>query len=194
MRLYLVRHPKPSSTGALCYGRIDVAVDSTAFAAALAEVRRRIPAAILRAAPIYTSPLSRCAHFASALAQPRAAIVADELVEIDFGRWEGKPWDDIPRDELDAWAEDLWGYRAGGGESAEMLATRWQRWRDRVSPSHPDAVIAVTHAGVIRVALARAGRLAMSDLARSSIGFGSVHCIDHADATLGSRSETRVGA
>ena len=186
MRLYLVRHPKPSSMEGLCYGRIDVAADSAAFVAAIAEVRRCIPAAILRSAPIYTSPLSRCAHFASALAEPRPAIVADELAEIDFGCWEGKSWDDIPRDELDAWAKDLWGYRAGGGESAEMLATRWQRWRDRVSPSHPDAVMAVTHAGVIRVALARAGRLALSDLARSSIGFGSVHCIDDADATLGS--------
>ncbi len=182
MRLYLVRHPKPLSTEGLCYGRIDVAVDSATLLVALAEVRRGIPAAILRSAPIYTSPLSRCAHLASALAEPRTAIVADELVEIDFGCWEGNSWDAIPRDELDAWAKELWGYRAGGGESAEMLAARWQRWRDRVSASQSDAVVAVTHAGVIRVALARAGRLTLSDLARSSIGFGSVQCIDDADS------------
>jgi alpha-ribazole phosphatase len=144
----------------------------------LAQVRQSIPAAVLQHAPVFTSPLSRCAHFAGLLAHPRPTIVADELVELDFGTWQGRRWNEVPREELDRWAQDLWTYRPGGGENAQALANRWQQWLDRVSLPAPEAVIAVTHAGVIRVALACAGQLALDDMARSTIEFGSVHCID----------------
>jgi len=180
MRLYLIRHPKPNDVDGRCYGRLDVAVDSTPLAATLATVRQRIPAAVLRQAPIYTSPLSRCADLANAIALPRTAMVAEELLELHFGSWEGRSWDEVPREELDRWSRDPWMYRPGGGENASTLAARWQRWRDRVSSAHADAAIAVTHAGVIRVALALAGRLPLRDIMRSSIEFGSVHCIDDA--------------
>ena len=180
MRLYLIRHPQPNGADGVCYGRLDVAVDAALLAATLAEVRQRIPAAVLRQAPIYTSPLSRCADLANAMALPRTAVVAAELLELHFGSWEGRSWDEVPREELDHWSRDIWMYRPGGGENASTLAARWQRWRDRVSAAQADAAIAVTHAGVIRVALALAGRLPLHDFAGASIEFGSVHCIDDA--------------
>jgi alpha-ribazole phosphatase len=194
MKLYLIRHPKPNDAEGLCYGRLDVAVDSVLLAATLAEVRQSIPAAVLQRAPIFTSPLSRCAQFANAIAEPRTAEVAEELIELDFGSWEGKTWNEVSREELDNWSRDLWMYRPGGGESAQTLADRWQRWRDRLSLSDHDAVIAVTHAGVIRVALARAGRLTLDDMVRSPMGFGSVHCIDEANSVCGSNPEMGVEA
>jgi alpha-ribazole phosphatase len=178
MRLYLIRHPQPNDADGRCYGRLDVAVDAAPLAEALARVRQGIPATVLRQAPIYTSPLSRCADLANAIAEPRTAVVAAELLELNFGAWEGRFWDEVPREELDHWCQDLWMYRPGGGENASSLAARWQRWRDRISAAHVDIAIAVTHAGVIRVALALAGRLPLHAIARSPIEFGSVHCID----------------
>jgi alpha-ribazole phosphatase len=180
MRLYLIRHPQPNDADGVCYGQLDVAVDAALLAETLTKVRQRIPAAILRLAPIYTSPLSRCAVLANAIAEPRTTVVAEELIELHFGSWEGRSWDEVPREELEEWSQDLWMYRPGGGENASTLAARWQRWRDRVASAHADAVIAVTHAGVIRVALALAGRLPLRDMVRSPIEFGSVHCIDDA--------------
>jgi alpha-ribazole phosphatase len=194
MKLYLIRHPMPKDAEGLCYGRLDVAVDPALLAATLAKVRKFIPAAVLQRAPIFTSPLSRCAQFANAIAEPRTAEVAEELIELDFGSWEGKPWNEVSREELDNWSRDLWMYRPGGGENTKTLADRWQRWHDRVSLSDHDAVIAVTHAGVIRVALARAGRLALDDMVRSSMEFGSVHCVDEANSVCGSNPEMRVKA
>jgi broad specificity phosphatase PhoE len=41
-----------------------------------------------------------------------------------------------------------------------------------------DSVVAVTHAGVIRVALACAGLLSSATFAQAAIGFGSVHRVD----------------
>jgi alpha-ribazole phosphatase len=96
MKLYLIRHPKPNDAEGLCYGRLDVAIDSALLAATLAKVRQSIPAAVLQRAPIFTSPLSRCAQFANAIAEPRTAEVAEELIELDFGSWEGKTWNTAP--------------------------------------------------------------------------------------------------
>jgi alpha-ribazole phosphatase len=192
MRLYLIRHPKPNATEGLCYGRLDVAVEPGLFATALAKVRQCIPVDILRETPIYTSPLSRCAVLARALAKPHTAVVAKELIEMDFGSWEGKSWNEVPREGLDNWARDIWRYHPGGGENARDLAIRWRRWYDRVALMRHEAVIAVTHAGIIRVALASAGRVAVGDLGRTSIEFGSVHCIDEAECAV--ESKAQIGA
>ncbi|HBF90413.1 MAG TPA: phosphoglycerate mutase, partial [Hyphomonas atlantica] len=42
----------------------------------------------------------------------------------DFGRWEMQPWGDLPRHELDAWANDFLDARPHGGESVAELTAR----------------------------------------------------------------------
>jgi len=176
MEIYLIRHPRPSQFEGLCYGRTDMPVDPDALAAAVASVRSRIPAYIRRRAAIFTSPAPRCLGLARELTAPREPSVVDELHEMHFGAWEGVPWTSVPRVELDAWATDVWTYRPGGGESAAMVAARWRRWAARVAAriAERDApVIAVTHAGLIRIALAGAGRLGPE--LSLDVPFASVH-------------------
>ena len=96
-------------------------------------------------------------------------------MEMNFGDWQGTRWDSIAREKIDEWAKDAWGYRPGGGESAEMVAARWERWVNQVRKVNRDAVIAVTHAGVIRVALARSGLRSDPSALEAHIPFGSVH-------------------
>jgi alpha-ribazole phosphatase len=100
------------------------------------------------------------------------------LIEMSFGEWQGTRWDSIGREKIDDWAKDAWGYRPGGGESAEMVATRWERWVIEVRKVNTDAIIAVTHAGVIRVALARGGQRNGPSGLEAHIPFGSVHRLD----------------
>jgi alpha-ribazole phosphatase len=186
MEIYLVRHPRPCRTEGLCYGRTDMPVDPDVLAAAAASLRSRIPAHVLRDVTIFTSPASRCLGLARELAAPHEPCLAEELHEMNFGAWEGVPWESVPRDELDAWASDVWTYRAGGGESAAMVAARWRRWAARIAAGNAErrvAVIAVTHAGVIRTALAGAGRFG-GELALE-VPFGSVHRIEMDPADLG---------
>ncbi|HTC15553.1 MAG TPA: histidine phosphatase family protein [Steroidobacteraceae bacterium] len=177
MLIYLIRHAEGCGVDGLCYGRQDIAVAAAATAAAARDVRTRIPAAVLHSAPIYTSPLSRCTQLARELAAARAPIVAAELIELDFGSWEGRQWHDLPRSELDAWADDVWGYRAGGGESAEAAACRWRRWVAELPAETNDAVLAVTHAGVIRVALAHDPLYDRAAALQMPIAYGSVHTL-----------------
>ena len=107
----------------------------------------------------------------------RVPMIADDLQEMDFGAWEGRPWAQIPRDELDAWARDVWCHAPGGGESAGMVAQRWQRWIAQRAAAGGSAV-AVTHAGVIRVALASSRVPDAGDVAIMRIAFGAVYRID----------------
>lgn len=179
MELYLVRHPRPSRCEGLCYGRHDVPVDPEVLAAAAASVRSLIPARVLRHGAIFTSPASRCLGLARELAAPREPCLAEELRERHFGAWEGLRWESVPREELDAWAADVWSYRAGGGDSTAMVAARWRGWCTRVGAQFRGralSAVAVTHAGLIRVALAGARDVGTKLLIDAP--FASVHRID----------------
>jgi alpha-ribazole phosphatase len=106
---------------------------------------------------LWCSPLRRCTALAAAVVErlPRLGPVRVDarLVELDFGDWEGQPWDAIGRDAFDAWTADFADARAGGqGESTRMFMARvgaaWDAWR----ASGRDAVW-VTHAGVMRAVM-----------------------------------------
>jgi alpha-ribazole phosphatase len=182
MRIYLVRHPPPVGVDGLCYGRLEVPVDEQAIGAAAESVFAQIPNQTHESVLVYSSPSSRCMGLARRLASPREPTSTDDLMEMNFGDWQGTRWDSIAREKIDEWAKDAWGYRPGGGESAEMVATRWERWVNQVREVNTDAVIAVTHAGVIRVALSRSGLLSNPPGLGAHIPFGSVHPIPARDA------------
>ena len=178
MQIYLVRHPEPCDSSGLCYGRLDMAVEAQAVVSAAKSIAAQISNQILASARVYSSPSSRCWELARQLAVPRPPTLAADLVEMSFGRWEGIAWNAVPREQIDAWVKDLWNYRPGGGESADMVAARWLRWLDQVQRIDGGTVVAVTHAGVIRVALARSGQSNDSASLDTPIPFGSVHRLD----------------
>ncbi|MFN3884553.1 MAG: histidine phosphatase family protein [Rhodocyclaceae bacterium] len=127
----------------ICYGATDLplAADPAPHAEALGPL---LPAG----APVYSSPLQRCLGLAELL-HP-APIVDHRLREIDFGDWEMRPWDDLDRSQLDAWASDPWGFTPPGGEAVAAL-------RKRVAAflaGAPEQAVLVTHGGVIKVCAA----------------------------------------
>lgn len=152
MQLILLRHPPVLDGAGRCYGRFDLAADPAAIDASLCAL------APWAGWPVFTSPALRCLTLAQRL-HPAPQVIP-ELQELDFGRWEGVRWDDVPRAELDAWATDIWYYRPGGGESAAMLLDRWQRLLARWQAAGLERAVVVSHAGVIRLALAEARLIA----------------------------------
>lgn len=178
MRIYLVRHPAPNSIDGLCYGRLDVTVDERVAASAAESIFKEISRETLANASVYSSPSSRCLALAQLLSAPAQPTATDDLMEINFGEWEGTAWDAVPRAQIDAWVNDVWGYRCGGGESAQMVETRWKHWLQHLRLTEQDTVVAVTHAGVIRVALASSGKSTAAAALEAPIAFASVHCLD----------------
>jgi alpha-ribazole phosphatase len=153
--LILIRHPAPAIDAGICYGKTDVplAGDPAESAQALAERLVALGAPLPNC--VATSPLRRCAELAHQLS-PLLGRPCDSdarLQEIDFGEWEGRRWDAIDRDALDAWSADLRHARAHGGESVAQFETRVDAWlqtcREAAAPGA--SVLAVTHAGVMRM-------------------------------------------
>ena len=162
MILHLVRHPKPAIAPGICYGRLDISAENVASVATC--LRDELPPGL----PVWSSPLRRCRELATLLhPTPR---LDDRLAEMNFGDWEGRPWDSIPRAEIDAWAADVAGYVPPGGESPLLLQQRALAFVANLAV--PEAVI-VTHAGVIRTLLAHWQGLPRDEWTRLEFAYGS---------------------
>ncbi len=162
MALILVRHTTPLVAPGTCYGRSDLPL-AASFAVEAAAVRDQL-SALGACGPILTSPLTRCRRLAASLGP---AQIHDAFTEMDFGAWEGQPWDAIPRAELDLWAADFMGARPHGGENVAALRDRVARGLVGLAPG----TVIVTHAGVIKATAAIHGHPQGWDI---SPGFGAV--------------------
>lgn len=164
--LWLLRHARPLIDAGVCYGRLDVAADAALtaqaaknFSAARAGSTSSIPSVAGAPAALCHSPLQRCEQLVRTLTalEPdltHNACADARLQEMDFGAWEGLPWEQIPRAEIDAWAADLAHYAPGGGESLAAMLQRVKKalqhsWAHDSQHGQRD-VVWVTHAGVIR--------------------------------------------
>ncbi len=156
MGLTLVRHPEPVGGAGRCYGRTDLHVDAGVVESDAGHLLARL--SVPRAPAVHrvvSSPLRRARALADRLAAGLAVpLVEDErFTELDFGSWEGLPWDEVPRDGLECWAADLLGYRGHGGESADALTARVSAGLTSCRPGD----LVVCHLGVIRAALSVTG-------------------------------------
>jgi 2,3-bisphosphoglycerate-dependent phosphoglycerate mutase len=149
-------------------GHTDLPLNETgrAQARALAEELRGEPFAAL-----YTSPLRRAGETAAILGlqlglEPRAEA---SLMEVDVGSWSG-----LTRTEVEArfpagfarWLE--YGHGWEDGETYDELGERVVAGLSGIGAKHPDeAVVAVTHGGPIRSALAAAEGIPFDDARRA---------------------------
>lgn len=141
--VYVWRHPRPIGAEGRCIGRTDLAVDGRK-ARRLARRIQRFAAAHGLLRVVSTSPLARCADVGRWLRRAGWSHVIDpQLLEMDFGAWEGQRWDAIPRGEIDAWVADFADYRPGGGESLREVLDR------AAACSGEGIAVVVAHAGWI---------------------------------------------
>lgn len=164
MQVFLIRHSRPLVAADICYGQLDLpAVDIADTAATLIA---QLPPAL----PVVSSPLQRCRLLAEAL-HPSPRIEAN-LMEMHFGEWEGKSWDEIGREAIDAWCTDLLHHAPPGGESAATLQARTVACLNRLAAEGLPACVVVTHAGVMRAAIGHARKLDPVAWAQWSINYG----------------------
>jgi alpha-ribazole phosphatase len=143
MRLILVRHPKPQCEAGICYGRLDLECEPDALAAAVLRLRE-----LAFTSRVFTSPARRARDLAIRLSAE--AVVDDRLQELDFGAWEGRRWEDLGREAIDAWHQGLPDSAPPDGETLIAMAARCASWLKSLQPRERP-VLAVTHGGPIRV-------------------------------------------
>lgn len=71
---------------------------------------------------------------------------------MDFGQFEGQPWSDIPKAEIDLWIASFGSHRFGGQESANEVLQRVTQALQDSQAQQFENVLWITHAGVIRAA------------------------------------------
>lgn len=149
LELWLWRHPRPCGVAGRCIGQTDVPVHwrrAKRLAHQLRQHARRhqLPRVV------WTSPLQRCAAVGHWLARWGWLHRVDaHLLELDFGRWDGQPWANIPPSAVAAWEADFLQHAPGGGEALLALMARCQAFiTDRAAEPNP-AVLLVAHAGWI---------------------------------------------
>jgi broad specificity phosphatase PhoE len=110
-----------------------------------AELRRR------RFALVLTSPLSRAAETCRLAGLGDVAIPRDDLVEWDYGAYEGRKTIDIRKERSD-WS--LWRDGGPGGETPAQVAARADRVIAELRPIDGDVAV-FAHGHVLRVLAAR---------------------------------------
>lgn len=174
MELVLIRHARPDIAPGICYGRLDLTL-----AAPITPAPERIVAPLAARPPerIVASPAARARDTAAQLAMRLPAQVPchlePRLRELDFGSWEGQPWDAIARADLDDWAANLMTARPHGGESAAQVMARVTDWAKDLDTSSKACWWIVTHAGPMRMLAAYFLGLPLSQTLQWELAFGA---------------------
>jgi broad specificity phosphatase PhoE len=159
-RIHLIRHGQTALNARGRFrGRADPPLDEVGREQALAAACA-VESAGLTA--LYSSPLTRARETAEAVARRTSLTirVMPELIDLDFGRWEGK----TPAEAALADPVAFLQFRnhphnavIPGGESVVHLKDRLLGALELIAKEHPDGTVgAVTHEMVLRVALSEA--------------------------------------
>lgn len=156
LRLWLVRHGPTHAKAPV--GWRDLPADLS-DGAAIARLRDALP----KAAPIVSSDLSRAMQTADALATGPRLPHDPALREINFGRWDGVPYDQLPQDDS-ALARRFWDdpgdIAPPEGESWNTMARRVGQSVDALCIAHQGDLVIVAHFGAILSVVQRAASIA----------------------------------
>lgn len=168
MKITLIRHTSVDVPKGVCYGQTDVPLNST-FEQEANEVFSRLTHRTFD--KVYTSPLSRCVRLASYCGFPYAEK-DNRLMELNFGDWEMKSFDEIDDPNLQAWYDDYIHVRATKGESFEDQVRRVSDFLDELREKPYREVALFTHGGVLASAQIYAGLITDNEAFKTLIPYG----------------------
>ena len=180
-RVVLVRHATAEGQGRFL-GQQDASLS--------VRGRRELPRLVAKLArydieAVYCSDLRRARSTARAIARAAQLAIAERprLREMDFGLWEGRPWQEITRTSPRAarsWLKQFPKRPAPAGEAFGVFKRRALRELNHiVSTNRGRCVAVVSHAGVTRVALAHALGMSDSHLFRLAQDPCAINVIDY---------------
>ncbi len=171
MKISLIRHTTLQIPEGICYGQSDVDV-SERFNDELDKLKPKLINDEFHA--IYASPLQRCSKLAHAL--NLGDVMHDHrLKELDFGDWEMQPWNDMPRDYFDEWAQNYAELAPPNGETFTQLQQRGVMFLNEMLNKHAQQHIAVvSHGGMIRALIAYVLNMPLKSLFRFNVDYASI--------------------
>lgn len=168
-RWWWVRHAPVTVNDGCCYGQTDHPCDCSNDAAFVGLAQRLPLDAVWITSPLKRTHMTAAAIVRAGLSGPHpipgpGVVVEPDLIEQHFGEWQGIKYSDLAARRGDDWHR-LWLAPAQeappGGESFVQLLTRAHRVIERLNVEYAGRdIIAITHGGTIRAALALALGLA----------------------------------
>jgi alpha-ribazole phosphatase len=169
MEIYLIRHTAPYIGQDVCYGQSDIAL-APSFKEEWQILRGKLPEHF---DAIYSSPLKRCQFLAERL--NGAAIQYDErLLELNFGDWEMKSWNEIDQGDLKVWMDHFVEQKTPGGESFRQLCLRTTAFLQDLEKNSFKTIALVTHAGVIRAIISHILGMPLQNAFQLKLDYGAV--------------------
>lgn len=155
VQIILIRHALTDSVGKRLSGRmagIALNEDGKKQAHQLAKRMEGYPIDL-----IYSSPLQRAHETALHLAQSKGleVIVSDDFMEIDFGKWTNKTFEELRNDTtFDLFNKFRSNTRCPEGELMTEAQLRIVKGIEKICTTHPQSTVAVvSHSDVIKSAL-----------------------------------------
>lgn len=172
MKVILIRHTQPTVEKGVCYGKTDLDV-AASFSNEVEQIKVRLKEFELNNFQVYSSPLQRCSKLAKALFI-QSFRTDKRLLELHFGHWEMKKWDEIPKGESEYWFEDWVNQPTPMGESYQDLYKRCISFWEDIKPQNIDQICVVSHAGFIRASYAYFEGINLKDSFELKLDYGEV--------------------
>ena len=177
--LALLRH---ADTAWSAQGRIQGRSDVPLSESGRAQLRARALPRDCRGMKVVTSPLARCVETAALLGTPDAER-EPRIAEMHWGAWEGRLLEELRRELGEAMRQNEargLDFRPEGGETPREVFSRVGQWLKEIKTP----TLAISHRGVIRVALATATGWDMTGRPPVKLDWSAVHFFSIAGGRL----------
>ena len=169
MEVYLIRHTTPNISKGICYGQTDIGLDQNSFEQEFKIIQSKLPTDIER---FYTSPLQRCEILTEKINPD--FVVDNRLMELNFGDWENKSWNEIDQTELNHWMQNFVNVKTPNGENYIDLHNRTLNFINEVLKLDFKKIAIITHAGNIRSFMSFVLSLSLENSFRINLNYGTV--------------------
>jgi broad specificity phosphatase PhoE len=188
LRIYIIRHAQTNANIRFeCVGRKDIPLNEAGHIQSK-ELAERL--SDVTADKIYISPLIRTKETIDYYLTEHKGIpvqTAPELIERDFGDWEGLTFDEIEaqnKEAFDQWQSDQINFVIPGGECSARVQERINSFFDRITKENENKTIfVVTHLGTARHSISRLLRLKPEESWRFTMFNASYAVIDYDNTT-----------
>lgn len=175
MEVILIRHTSVDVPPGICYGQTDVPLKPS-FEQEAAVTAENLKV-YLPFDYVYTSPLTRCVRLATYCGYPDAER-DKRLMELNFGSWEMKSFDNNDDPRLKEWYADYLNVAATGGESFAMQYQRVSQFLDELKTKSYKRVAIFAHGGVLICAQIYAGVITAEEAFSALTPYGGIIKID----------------
>ena len=147
MKIFLLRHTSLDVANDIFYGQTDLDVSNT-FLKEVKQIKKNylLKKSISKKSMFFLVPLKRCIKLTKQITSN--FTIDDRIKEMNLGDWEMKKMEDIPKNMLDEWENNLLAFKIPNGESNSQFLKRLDNFLENIIKQNND-VLVVCHAGSI---------------------------------------------